>query len=297
MRSVYATGCLFLSMVGAVQAQVAVPKINTSSRDLASSNPSAIVWGAPTSVSASFAEGTSSSYDSTTKLHGPGTVVKDRYYGFRWVPDKSPWAFAADTNYGAIYNDRRRGDLAFRLNPRLGVGVGVTTNWYKNNPTFGSPSVNRTEADLGLSLNLGEFLYLGYVGGRETREIRNQPNGYRDFARYGIAVRGVSDKTMLYHFEYNTDVYLPDKVVLHNNPKETRSQAVAEMVFFNVLFGWERQVFYSTPHTEAETYTLGYSPREGLSFSGFTMMARASTTVATVYTDYRLNGVALALAF
>ncbi|MDH4120564.1 MAG: hypothetical protein OEV94_02515 [Deltaproteobacteria bacterium] len=286
---IFATLFAMALVAGAASAQVAVPKINTAGRDLATSNPASTVWGSPSSIEVSKAQGTLTDVVGGVRL--PATKASESFYGFRIVPEKGSWAFAADTNYGKYPNDQRRGSLGLKLGERLGLGFGVTTNRSTN-----IPSVDNTENYGGLSFALSETFYLGYVYGREFQNDSTAPEEKRDFSRYGLGLRGGSDKGMMYHLEYNFDVYLPDTST-SKKVGEHRSQSVIEVVFNNVLLAWERK--YSNPSgvgVDLQTGTIGYSPREGFSINYFATQGQLGPSTGT-HVDASLSGVSLALLF
>ncbi|MDH4120563.1 MAG: hypothetical protein OEV94_02510 [Deltaproteobacteria bacterium] len=285
---IFATLFAMALVAGVASAQVAVPKINTAGRDLATSNPASTVWGSPSSIEVSKAQGTLT--DVVGGIRTPLGNVTESFYGFRIVPEKGSWAFAADTSYGTLTNDQRRGSLGLKLGERLGLGFGVTTNRYS-----GVPNMDVTENYGGLSFALSETFYLGYVYGREFTNDSAAPEEKRDFSRYGLGLRGGSDKGMMYHLEYNFDVYLPDTSTT-KNPGEHRSQSVIEVVFNNVLLAWERKYTSSNGGgTDIQTGTIGYSPREGFAINYFAI--RGQSGPSTSYFDASLNGVSLALLF
>jgi len=279
-------------VAGAASAQVAVPKINTAGRDLATSNPASTVWGSPSSIEVSKAQGTYTPVAGTVR--GVSTKESESFYGFRIVPEKGSWAFAADTTYGSYPQDQRRGSLGLKLGERLGLGFGVTTN--RNQTGLTTPSIDLTENYGGLSFALSETFYLGYVYGREFQNDSTAPEEKRDFSRYGLGLRGGSDKGMMYHLEYNFDVYLPDTST-SKKAGEHRSQSVIELVFNNVLLAWERKYTSSGGGgLDLQTGTIGYSPREGFAINYFVTQGQAGPSTGN-HADISLSGVALALLF
>ncbi len=319
-----------------VQAQVAVPElvpaavrvlnsrfpINATNSlvnpmsSIVPENPAALQWGAPSRIGGGVLQG-----DKRDIVDGDSTHYRGSFAGFRWV--KQRVALAADTLDYSVDMEKPVGSpahlerkeqavaLSFSLPEWLAWGVGSRSLTARE----GGPSATRVDSsgwNFGLSLRLGQILFVGAGLGHETASANLPPppppapaipfvgDIERDVRMVGIGLRGTG--SLVWHLEADSIHRDPfqDGGGVPRLPGHDLTLYVGEVQFGNWLLGYSN---YSAKDLQPIGFQVsGYTVDFGLApFSGLTLTGRSELThqvAGSLQTSSeRINSVALMWQF
>jgi len=318
------TALLGLGLLGqGAQAQVAVAPIEGATTRFTTPNPAAMQWGAPSRVGIYQENGTQKDKDLVTgKVSAIVAKTKETGAGGRYVHDRFALAGQSASyswNSGDPNPDTRTdqdtdvaASLAVGNNVALGIGQQSTAVKIEKFNPGGNQKFNYdfTWQNIGASLAVTPFLYLGYVQQNEVQKFTDPANAAnntkykRTNTTWGVGFRsaGKGGKVMA-HVEYYatttpnyTDTATSQAVL---DTKESSANVVAEVVVNNILAGYKgTTITQPLQVTDTEsTITLGWSPDHGLALSVYQTTGKNHDALNQKDVNRQSSGLALAMLF
>jgi hypothetical protein len=267
---------------GIAWGQVAAPSLTPFS--FVTENPAAVQWGSPSRVGAGVSQAQALSDPTNPAQPRARNNLSGGGGGLRWVGQVVSAAaeYSHADNAGTPHNEGEFSDdsrvaLGLRLASFLTLGAGQVSQTVR---TFQLGVLGEDAHEIpqyGLSLRLGEWLFLGGAAGQDFvkhTDLLTPANGFktsRDVATYGAGIR--TGGAVATHIEYYTVEHGKfAKKNLGVTGRQTAGTGVAEFNFGGFLLG------YATTHTtqdaaqptiDNDRLDIGYAP-----FSGWTVVAR-----------------------
>jgi hypothetical protein len=231
--------------------------------NLVPDNPAAMQWGKPSR----FAIGNIAAERSPL---GVPTVNFDGYYaGLRYMQD----TFAAGGEVVNLNGDRnlydesdQSGAVSYQAGDIIALGAGLRNG----SVSYGSRST-LTGYNLGVSLKVGETIYLGYGGGREHLKVKDatdvlQVDNTRGYTMYGAAFR--SERGLRWYLGYDVIEAESRHDEFGNVFGGFKSNALTvQAIFSDILLSFSqvtRDVKESNAQLKTTVADLGYAPKKGL---------------------------------
>jgi hypothetical protein len=245
-------------------------------------NPAALMWGGPSRIGLGHLEhkGPANGAMSSETINGD-------FIGGRWVGERialgAEYLSAADDAASVRLEQKlSSAQIAFKVADFLSFGVALDNEELDTVQNLFTPagttipvpvSTDTTDKLLGVSLNLGDWLYLGYGAGSEEQqrtEFGASQNAQRNVTQSGIAVRTLG--TVRVYLAY--DVIDRSDFSNVSGPAGdgvTFSSGTAQLGVWNALVGYS-QTDVHDKHTPNDTvqyshYDMAWAPEKGLALA------------------------------
>ena len=191
-------GIVLMGMGGVASAQVAAPALNPYS--FVTDNPAVMQWGTPSRIGASYAQAQTVTDPTSVTDNFDGMGVGGRYVGPRFSAAADYTRLDSSNtpyNTGAEYHEIAQAALGVRLGDHLALGIGQQNDTQRVPAQPGVSAVrhNHETPQVGLSIRLGEWFFLGGSDGTESSKFEdlaastNNMNTSRDVYTYGAGIR------------------------------------------------------------------------------------------------------------
>lgn len=266
--------------VGAVQAQVAAPRLNTT---IAASqsvfNPAVLPWSGASRIGGGvFDSATESGTPLTETATGDGFMGQIRLVGenFAFHADMTTQTMKS-TQAGGGSSDTDSSLAAFAYQGGGIFSIGVALQQSSNVST--TSTIESSIPIAGISLRVGEKFFVGAAFGTESTDY-GDPEFERPVFRAGVGLMSRGGD-FAWHLEAyienrdsDTDLTVPGTSI---TPKEETSGVTVEAVIFGgLLLGFESvSTDYSIPSglfsgkNDKTTISVGWAPTEGLNIAVF----------------------------
>ncbi len=278
MRIIIMAVAALLAFAGAIQAQVAAPRLNPIAIESTApifsphpSNPATLPWSGPSRIGGGLLDLEEEDATGTQTLEGDGKMLQARWVGemfavnaevlnsdFEDVPPPGTFDFDAFL-IGA----------AFQWGEVFSIGVGFESEELSD----ATVSLQETLPVAGATLRLAEVIYLGVATGEATLE-ESVPTFTeeldRTVTRLGVAYLWREDDRGLHLEIYREERDSEQSITLEAFGKDSDGFTV-EVVFSNILIGYESISTESTNFAgvdlgedEETIISVGWAPGQGL---------------------------------
>ena len=268
-------------------------------------NPAAMQWGPPSRVGASYSEN-EVTYDPVEKKRKTGSTSA----GARLVWDN--FALAGEgsstetlsTNNLDTSGETGAGAVSFRLFDWISIGGGYQQGTAKSVDSGGSGfEIDYTVAMAGLSLRIGETLFLGYAEGEQELEFAFLPSGTTDTATRGTRTYGAA-------LHMGTDIRMRieasrtefDDIILFQSTfgGESNESVSLEIGMGEFMVGGSVSESHNRDnHKTAESALafIGWVPTEGIALAAAYGESETADNTGTTVEKAEIQAVALAIQF
>ena len=275
-----------LAFAGALQAQIAAPRLNPATLESPrfspnrlnkALNPAVLPWSGPSRIGAAITsmDVTDTSGGVTTTVEGDGTILQGRFVGENFAIGAE--FYQIDTNAPAGGGPPPEFEstmiaLAYQFGELFSVGFSRQESIFPDSAGDSS----ETLPQLGATLRLGEVFFLGLARGDES--VQRGGGG-------GSGDRAVTHVGVGYHWREgdrgaHIELYRQSAEGINNPPSITEDEVEAvgfsaEFVFANILVGIESFQSENTDatsgvlldETDETTLSVGWVPEQGLSLT------------------------------
>jgi hypothetical protein len=239
-------------------------------------NPAALQWGTASLIGAG---GLKSKIGSGQP--GPSPQYMGNFAGARWIGQDA----AAALDYHGVNDDKDaprldytegNGQLAFRVLSFLSFGVGVG----KVSAEDDSALQEVTSQLAGVSLNLGDWFYVGYAGGKDELAVFPKVAGApfnslrvnRDVNLYGVAIR--TSGTVRFYLEAsggNRKNFASPLLPAQDQGGVETSTGAVQLAVWNIVVGFADTTYrlkdQQDSDIERRTYDLGWVREHGIALT------------------------------
>lgn len=307
MRTLVAAAALALLTAPPLWAQVAVTDLvpaapryiapeapGLNSATLTPDNPAALQWGQPSRLAAGALQG-----KHTDEFTGEETNYDGAFGGFRLV---GSWAALAAEQLDAQGDDPTldfeetvsSAQLSLGLGDVLALGGGVERSEFRD--------FDLNSAQAGVSLHLGEYLYLGYVRTQDEVEFDFFDQTFdRETQRYGVGIRVIGDWSWYAeYYEFDMEPFdLPAFFGPFDFELDTRNASV-QVNLGGLMVGYtytEVDVPAEDEEAEIQIADLAWAPESGWSLGGRYIDTEVKNPLGEVFERNRTTSVALTYLF
>ncbi len=250
MRQIWLIAVALLVMAGAVQAQVAAPRLNphavegtrvTPNQVLKAFNPAVLAWNGPSRIGIMVKDLEGTDHQGGTKtpaVTGDGQVFQGRFVG-------DIVAFSAEVYHmdlddlgggsGTFTFDGLTLALSFRIGDVISLGIGQQSG----NFAFVTGDESQSMPSAGLTVRLGGLLYLGAAAGTETLD-RTTAEADRSVSQVGVALHSDMEGSG-YHLEvYKHNAAAIDDPLFGTEDEVDTTAFTAEVKFADLLLSVEQ---------------------------------------------------------
>lgn len=274
--------------------------VGPADANLVPDNPAALAWGDPSRL------GLGRIMDTEHQPVGQPVDKFDGYYvGFRWLNE--PLGVAGEqvnlSGSGLSYDESNtHAAVSYQATDAIALGAGLRA---KSVDYGGSSSDDMNTFNLGLSVRLGETIFLGYGMGRDDleRKIANvvQINDDRDYTMYGAALR--TKGSVLWYLAYDvidaSDFNQVSGATAWGSGFSNNTLTL-QVNFGGVLLGYQSvEVEYKDGgrKVDGRVMDLGWAPKKGLSVSGRVVDTGEKDNAGAKIADDKMTAISVAVLF